>query len=114
MHNTAPPTITERPLNTDLITGITHGFTCAFRGRPLPAILWKKNGGILSNSANVIITHDAMDDSSIVSTLTLVNATLEDIGVYECNATNQVNDVAATFNINVFGRLSCLKLMHEY
>lgn len=104
--NTAPPVITEEPPNTDLITGVIHSFTCAFRGRPLPAILWKRNADVLSNSTNVTISHVTVDDAFIMSTLTLVYATLEDIGLYECNATNEVDTVAATFHVNVFGRLS--------
>ena len=94
--------VTE-PSNTELNSGDTYVFQCEAEGRPLPTILWKRNGVLLLNTTNIYITEEAVDDFTRVSTLTLVNATLEDIGAYECNASNDVGDNSGVFNVTVFG-----------
>ena len=94
--------VTE-PSDTELNSGDTKVFQCEADGRPLPTILWKRNGVVLSNTTNIYITEEAVGDFTLISTLTLVNATLEDIGVYECNASNDIGDNSGIFNLTVFG-----------
>ena len=94
--------VTE-PSDTFLNSGDTYVFLCEAEGRPLPSIVWKRNGGVLSNSTNIYITEEEVGDSILVSTLTLVNATLNDAGVYECIASNDVGDNSGVFNVTVFG-----------
>lgn len=105
-----------RPSDVDLNAGDTHKFTCVVRGRPLPDIVWEKNGVTLSNSTSVIISRYIEDESTLVCTLTLVNATLEHIGVYECNAANRVGSNSATFNVTVYGmqKRSVVEILHKF
>ena len=103
---TAPPDIRTMPTNTTLNKGDTYSFHCEVKGRPLPQIIWKKNSTTLSNYTTGIITEEMIDDSTILSTLTLVNITLSYIGIYECNAMNDVGEASHIFSVNVYGMFS--------
>ena len=68
-------------------------------------ITWRMNGRVLSNSTNTFITVTVTNDYIVSSNMTLNNATLEDIGTYECNAVNELGDSTEIFSINVYGML---------
>lgn len=111
LEQTASPDMVTEPSDTELNSGDTEDFQCRADGRPLPTIIWKKNGVILSNTTNIYITEEAMGDYMLISTLTLVNATLDDIGVYECTASNDIGDISGVFNLTVFGMYLLIRLM---
>ena len=58
-------------------------FECGFAGYPKPEVNWYYQGEILKNSSKVQIK--VREDSS---TLTIIDCTFDDAGMYECRASN--------------------------
>ena len=70
--------------------------------------MWRKNGRVLSNSTDILITKNAAKNYIVSSNLTLTNSTLEDIGIYECNAANELGESTEIFSVNIYGRCFCI------
>ena len=66
-------------------------FTCAATGQPQPAITWNKSEGSLPHSRTII--RDAE--------LTLLNASIDDSGLYVCTGTNPVGSNSSTVELTV-------------
>ena len=77
-------------------------FLCEVHGQPPPVVTWRKDGIALTKSTSVFIT-ETTNYSVISSNMTLTNATLEDIGTYECNAENDLGESSENFSIFVYG-----------
>merc|ERR1712130_823230 len=60
-------------------------FEAGFAGYPKPEVTWYFQGEILKNSSKVQIK--IREDSS---TLTIIDSTFEDAGIYECRASNNL------------------------
>ena len=58
-------------------------FECGFAGYPRPEVTWYFQGEVLKNSSKVQIK--VREDSS---TLTIIDCTFDDAGMYECRASN--------------------------
>ena len=93
-----------KPANTTLYDGDDHVFLCEVKGRPSPTVIWQKDGVVLINSTNILIS-ETMNDPVVSSKFTLYNATLKDIGLYECNGVNSLGEVTEVFSILVYGML---------
>lgn len=105
-HLIAPPERVTQPTDTSLNSGDTIQFLCSAFGNPLPSITWKKDGNILFNSTNVIITDEAITDTTIQSTLSLINVSIDDNAVYTCDASNSVGNNSGNFSVEVLGMFS--------
>ena len=83
-------------------------FECGFAGYPKPEVTWYYQGEVLKNSSKVQIK--VREDSS---TLTIIDCTFEDAGMYECRASNTLGmdktkgslTVNSKYHISVFSFL---------
>ncbi|KAM4739603.1 obscurin isoform 2-T2 [Anableps anableps] len=86
----APPRFVSRLESACLIDGEEIQFLCSTLTTPLPRIRWLKDGRELTDSNKYSIVNDAR--SGILS-LTVIGATEEDIGQYECELWNELGCV---------------------
>ena len=91
-------------MNTTLYRGDDHVFMCESKGRLPPIITWTKDGTVLRNSTNIMIS-ETVNGSVVLSKMFLSNATLEDIGVYGCSAENNQGKISEMFDLLVNGKL---------
>ena len=68
-------------------------FACAAIGYPRPEIEWLKDDSVLINNTSNIAIHDEQKNCesikcTVYSYLWILNATMNDVGSYTCNATN--------------------------
>ena len=75
-------------------------FTCEAIGEPVPNIFWHFNGimiNVSDNSSKYMIMSESIsiNITTIKSTLTVYNATISDVGVYACFASNILGNDAS-------------------
>ncbi|XP_059088461.1 peroxidasin-like isoform X1 [Tigriopus californicus] len=90
----AKPSITHRPVYTEVTKGGEIRLSCAAEGFPRPTFEWYKDGGRLSNA------HDRfkiLDDG----TLYITNAQLDDAAHYRCSATNYLGLASSSARVKV-------------
>ncbi|XP_029939546.1 obscurin [Salarias fasciatus] len=86
----APPRFVGRLESACLIEGEDIQFVCSTLTTPLPRIRWLKDGRELTDKQKYSIVNDAR--SGILS-LTVMGATVDDIGQYECELWNELGCV---------------------
>ncbi|KAK7077519.1 hypothetical protein SK128_025717, partial [Halocaridina rubra] len=79
------PLITEGPSDVDVKFGGTAYFTCKVDGDPLPEVVWLHNNEVIDDDDRYSILTDG--------TLMIENAQDDDVGYYECMATNPMGEV---------------------
>ncbi|XP_071524649.1 peroxidasin homolog isoform X1 [Panulirus ornatus] len=79
------PLIKEGPTDVDVRFGGTAYFTCKVEGDPEPEVIWFHNNEVISDNDRYNILTDG--------TLMIENAQDEDVGYYECMATNPMGEV---------------------
>ncbi|XP_061635168.1 obscurin [Phyllopteryx taeniolatus] len=82
----APPRFVSRLESTCLIESEDIQFTCSTLTTPLPRIRWMKDGKELTDKRKYSVVNDHR--SGILS-LTVISATDADIGLYECELSNE-------------------------
>lgn len=77
-------------------------FTCSASGDPVPVITWSKDGGHVS-----VETQES---------LTLLNVSREDSGIYACNASNEVGSILSTAElfVHLILKFTALPLRNEF
>ena len=79
--------ITQGPIDTPAMIGDNITFTCTATGIPLPTITWMdQDGNIVGTTSDMVI-----NDTTIQSTLTLINLQVDDFRNYICLANNTFN-----------------------
>ncbi|KAM3876175.1 obscurin [Diretmus argenteus] len=86
----APPRFVSRLESACLMEGEDIQFTCSTLTTPLPRVRWLKDGRELTDQQKYYILNDAR--SGILS-LTIINPTEADIGLYECELWNELGCV---------------------
>ncbi|XP_058494918.1 obscurin isoform X3 [Solea solea] len=86
----APPRFVSRLESACLIEGEDIQFTCSTFSVPLPRIRWFKDGRELTDQQKYSIVNDAR---SGILCLTVISATVADIGQYECELWNELGCV---------------------
>ncbi|XP_078141769.1 obscurin [Centroberyx gerrardi] len=86
----APPRFVSRLESACLMEGEDIQFICSTLTAPLPRIRWLKDGRELNDQQKYYILNDAR--SGILS-LTIINPTEADIGLYECELWNELGCV---------------------
>ena len=104
MHITVGPVIVTSPQTQNVTAGQSFTLTCNATGYPVPSIEWTLNGTsyVIKNSSATTV--NATEELSfIVSVLEVSNAMINDTGMYQCKATNVVNNDTQNANITVQG-----------
>ena len=101
---TVATVIVTSPQTQNVIAGQSFMLICNATGYPVPSIEWKLNGSsyIIRNSSVTTITLTEGLQSN-TSNITVTNAMTNDTGIYECVATNVVNNDTQNANVTVQG-----------
>ncbi|KAM4629779.1 hemicentin-1 [Polymixia lowei] len=94
-----PPSISgsELPSDVGVLLNDSIQLVCRARGTPPPSIQWRKDGEVISRTAN-----KGLRISLDGSTLTVSGAQTSDSGKYTCMATNAAGEEDRIFNLNVY------------
>ena len=94
--------IVTGPQTRNVTAGDSFTLTCNATGYPVPSIEWTLNGTsyVIRNSSVTIITV-VEGLRSNTSVLTVSNAMTNDTGIYQCIATNVVNNDTQDANVTV-------------
>ena len=80
------------PQTQNITVGQSFMLTCNATGYPVPNIKWTQNGisrNSLSSYYNITVTEGLQSNASVI---TITNAMTSDTGIYQCIATNIVNN----------------------
>ena len=84
--------IVTGPQTQNITVGQSFILTCNATGYPVPNIRWTQNGIYRDSSAinyNITVTEGLQSNTSVI---TITNAQTYDRGIYQCIATNKVNN----------------------
>ncbi|KAG8436526.1 hypothetical protein GDO86_007581 [Hymenochirus boettgeri] len=84
--------------DTENVTVVETNFislTCGVTGFPPPAIIWFKNGNVLSSNSHLFIAPGGR-------TLQIAQTKLSDSGEYSCTAANQAGEAKKTIFLNIY------------
>ena len=87
--------LTEKPQDGDDIAGSDMSLVCSAKGSPRPTIVWLLNGVKVEESNRLTIEDKPHGGDSVTSTLKVLNVSASDEGVYQCQAANRFETVAA-------------------
>ncbi|XP_044011690.1 papilin isoform X3 [Aphidius gifuensis] len=79
----------EYPVGSEINIG------CSVDGYPIPKVLWYKDGDIIRTDGRITISES--------NRLVITNASYNDTGKYNCEATNEFSSASDTIDINVAG-----------
>lgn len=74
-----------------VLAGETANLSCSVKGKPVPEVIWMKNGHDIDENERMKTTYNGFD-----CCLTIRDVDIEDDGRYSCEATN-VNGRASTY-----------------
>ena len=99
--------IVTSPQTQNVTAGELFTLTCNATGYPVPSIEWTLNGTsyIIEDSSITTITLTE-ELRSNTSNLTVTSAMTNDTGIYECVATNVLNNDTQDANVTVQGQFS--------
>ncbi|XP_072274132.1 striated muscle preferentially expressed protein kinase isoform X2 [Pyxicephalus adspersus] len=80
----------------EIRTGETARFVVVVEGKPIPDIMWYKNGQLLVESGHFNFVYDDAECS-----LVILNASPEDSGVYTCTARNVAGELSCKAELQV-------------
>ncbi|XP_072539916.1 striated muscle preferentially expressed protein kinase [Salminus brasiliensis] len=92
----APPAFETIMEDLDVCVGETPCFAVVVDGKPDPDILWYKDNVLLAESSHFTFVYDDQECS-----LVILNAQLEDSGVYTCTAKNLAGEVSCKAELTV-------------
>lgn len=102
-----PPKFSDQPSETPMVIDEGGDVTLQVEvsGKPEPSVKWYKDDKPISRTSSKYKT-DVQGDKQ---TLTIVAATPDDSGTYQCKATSPAGTATRDFNVNIEGELSsCL------
>lgn len=95
LHSLDSPTVSVFPERQFVMLGSQFILSCNATGDPIPYIEWRRNGTVYTNSENIHVTSQSITMLNLaVSSITVSSITPDDIGVYECVATNVLGVVS--------------------
>ena len=84
-------------MDTQAVIGSTATFTCVAEGDPDPTFQWSFGESTLADNDK----YDITATTSTLSTLTVLDISLSDDGIYTCTATNVHGNDSASANLQV-------------
>ena len=79
----------------------TVQFVCVATGRPIPNLLWFREGETLNSSSRIRFNFLQLNSMTTQSVMTIENAVRSDDGNYSCVAEHRVGTVIAPFQLTV-------------
>lgn len=103
----AAPVIIVPPINTNVLQHNDTTLNCTATSEPFSTFTWFHNVNPLNNlmTKYTVAFHNHSDLREYSSTLTVHNATIDDIGTYTCVVTNIHGTQNASVNVEVQGKL---------
>uniref|UniRef100_A0A8B9FGP2 Ig-like domain-containing protein n=1 Tax=Amazona collaria TaxID=241587 RepID=A0A8B9FGP2_9PSIT len=90
------PLFTRKLEDVDVVEGRTARFDCMIKGKPLPDIMWYKDGELLEESSHLSFVYEDNECSLVV-----LGAAEPDSGVYTCTAKNLAGEVSCKAELAV-------------
>lgn len=84
------------------LVGETVRLCCLATGRPMPVIVWYKNGLILPEATD---STDSSEGGTSLWQLKLPSVKVTDSGRYTCKVFNRIGTINFTYPVQVIGRL---------
>lgn len=85
----------ENGLDSYIITcGINSGSGPMLDGNPFPTVNWTINGSLITNKSKYTVDN---------RTLIIREISRNDMGLYECNATNSLGTDRITYSVEIYG-----------
>ena len=109
-----PPSIIESPQSTRTeVAGISINYTCSASGYPPPNITWTHSHGLTTGTTSQTV-NEAAAPPIVTSVYTLVYLNLDNVGDYNCTASNYI--VETHSNTSSIGRLAlqCTISLNNY
>ncbi len=85
---------------TNPVAGDTLRLECVVTGVPLPVVTWTKDSLSLTSSMNINLVFNPGGRAVLI----INSVSVEDSGVYICNATNIASNVFQIFNVQIGGK----------
>ena len=100
-----PPKFSDQPSETPMVIDEGGDVTLQVEvdGKPSPSVKWYKDDKPISRTSSKYKT----DVQGNKHTLTIVAATPDDSGTYQCKATSPAGTATRDFNVNIEGELPC-------
>ena len=95
-----PPVITSHPMDITVNNGSNVTFNCVSFSFAQVNYTWFKNGFMLSDDINIIISTNNDEDNDIYTTaLMILDVQLSDNGMYVCSVTNREGTTSSNIAI---------------
>ena len=105
---TVAPMIVTGPQTQNVTAGTQFTLTCNATGYPVPSVEWTLNGTSYTiRNSSVVTVMTTGELRSNTSVITVTNAIDSDTGLYECVATNVVNNDTQSATVTVQGLYLC-------
>ena len=105
------PNVTAISANQTVTSPAPVSFNCTVDSYPPSTITWLHNGAeVQAAPPRVTISTVQVDNRTQESTLTLLNTTAEDTGMYTCSAVNYEGSVNMITELQVLGELALLQV----
>ena len=88
-------------MDTQAVIGSTATFTCVAEGNPDPTFQWSFGESTLADDDK----YDIIATTSTLSTLTVLDISLSDDGIYTCTAANVQGNDSASASLQVLCKL---------
>jgi len=105
---------------TDLLQNETNAitFTCQATGEPIPIASWYFNGVMINVSDTTKYNvSSSVNETVVMSSLTILNTQSSDVGTYTCQAENTIAIDRSSGILTIKGKLTCiyglLFIMHQ-
>ena len=103
-YSSVPPIVTAVSTNQEVTSPAPISFNCTVDSYPSFSITWLHNGAeVQAAPPRVTISTVQVDNRTQESSLTLLNTTSKDTGIYTCSAVNSVGSGNMTTELQVLG-----------
>ena len=91
--------LTVSSTSQEVVVGDGVTLTCFAQGRHLPLIFWTPPAG----DSHINVSSSFIDETSVISTLTISATQTNNTGTYNCTGVNSVDHVTASIFLQVLG-----------
>ena len=95
------------PTSQEVVVGESVTLNCSAEGRHLPLVSWTTPAPVSGGHIN--ISSSPVDETSVISSLTISTTLPTDTGTYNCTAGNTVANVSRSIFLQILGTLSSFR-----